>query len=142
MKLSDVMQAEKLDFAGAATYIMGTITTLQSQRTQNEWKIWEEATSMATSLHIPVESLRPVRKDQRLPSRLRDMLVTAETVGNRSIPLDECRVQLYAVLGQIVGEIHKRVDKLNLSHEGYASPQSSICSISGLQYSDTIRCSL
>ena len=69
VKLSDVLQAEKLDFAGPVNYIEATITTLQSQRTETEWKnIWEEATSMAASLDIPVESSRPVRKDQRLPS--------------------------------------------------------------------------
>ena len=50
---------------------------------------------MTASLDIPVESPRPVRKDRRLPSRLRDMLVTAETVGNRSTPVDEYCVQLY-----------------------------------------------
>ena len=42
---------------------------------------------MTTSLYIPVESPRPVRKDWRLPCRLRDLLVTAETVGNRSTVL-------------------------------------------------------
>ena len=117
VKLSDVLQAEKLDFAGAVNYIEATITTLQSQRTETGWKnIWEKATSMATSLDIPVKSPRPVRKDRWLPSRLRDMLVTAETVGNRSTPVDVYCVQLYyASLDQMIGEMHKQFDKLNLS---------------------------
>ena len=47
VKLSDVLQAEK---PGAVNYIETTIATLQSQRTETEWKnIWVEATSMANS---------------------------------------------------------------------------------------------
>ena len=58
------------------------------------------------------------------------MLVTAETVGNRSTPVDEYCVQLYyASLDQMIGEMHKQFDKLNLSlmkAMQALSPQSTV----------------
>ena len=34
----DVLQTEKLDFAVAVNYIVATIPTLQSKRTETEWR--------------------------------------------------------------------------------------------------------
>lgn len=117
MKLSDVLQAEKLDFAGAANYIEAITATLKGKRTESEWKkVWEEATSssMATSLSISLEP--PARRARRLPSRLRDTIVTAETLGNRTVPIEEYRTQLYyAALDEIVGEMERRFDDTNIS---------------------------
>jgi len=77
-KLSDVLQAEKLDFAGAAGYIEATVVTLKALRTTEDWKIWENATKKAAIMHVCVESPRPVRN--YLPD-FRGAL-TSETVGN------------------------------------------------------------
>lgn len=48
-KLSDVQQAEKLDFAGAAGYIEAVVT-LKALRTTEEWKIWENANQESSRL--------------------------------------------------------------------------------------------
>ena len=87
-KLSDVLQAEKLDFAGAASYIEATVGTLKGLRSSEEWeKLWKDVTTKAASLEIMVDSPRPVRC-RRLPARLQEVILTSETVGNRSLPLE------------------------------------------------------
>ena len=115
-KLSNVLQAEKLDFAGAAGYIEATVVTLKALRTTEEWKkIWENATKKAAVLHVYVESPRPVR-NRKLPARLQGSILTSETVGNRSLPVEEYCVQLYyATIDMMVGEIEARFDSVNLS---------------------------
>lgn len=113
-KLSDVLQAEKLDFAGAAGYIEATVVTLKALRTTEEWKIWENATKKAAVLHVYVESPRPV-KNRKLPARLQGSILSSETVGNQSPPMEEYRVQLYyATIDIMVGEIEARFDSVNL----------------------------
>ena len=50
-KPSDVLQAEKLDFAATATFIEATINTLKSFRTEDERrKVYDEARALAVSL--------------------------------------------------------------------------------------------
>ena len=115
-KLSDVLQAEKLDFAAAAAYIQATLGTLKGLRSAVEWeKLWKEVTEKAACLEILVESPRPIRS-RKLPARIEQVIVTSDTVGNRSLPVEECRTQLYfATIDIMVGEIEKRFDSVNLS---------------------------
>ena len=115
-KLSDVLQAEKLDFAGAAGYIEATVGTLKGLRSSEEWeKLWKDVTTKAASLQISVESPRPIRC-RRLPARLQGVILTSETLGNRSPPVEEYCTQLYfATIDIMVGEIEKRFDNVNLS---------------------------
>ena len=115
-KLSDVLQAEKLDFAGAAGYIEATVGTLKGLRSSEDWeKLWEDVTTKAASLQISVESPRPVRC-RRLPIRLQGVILTSETLGNRSLPVEQYCTQLYfATIDIMVGEIEKRFDSVNLS---------------------------
>lgn len=110
-KLSDVLQAEKLDFAGAADYIEATVVTLKALRITEDWnKIWENATKKAAILHVCVESPRPMR-NRKLPAQLQGSILTSETVDNRSLPMEEYRVQLYyANIDIMVGEIEARFD--------------------------------
>ena len=52
----------------------------------------------------------PARRDWMLPSRLRDTIVTAETLGSRTAPIEEYHTQLYyASLDEIVGELQRRL---------------------------------
>ena len=115
-KLSDVLQAEKLDFAGAAGYIEATVGTLKGLRSSDEWKkMWEDVTTKAASLQITVESPRSTR-NRRLPARLQGVILTSETLGNRSLPVEQYCTQLYfATIDIMVGEIEKRFDSVNLS---------------------------
>ena len=60
-----------------------------------EWKkLWDEAVSMATTYGVAVEPMRP-RRNRRLPERLEDAVITAETIGNRDAPVLDYRVQVY-----------------------------------------------
>ena len=69
---------------------------------------------MATSLIICLEA--PTRRDQRLPSRLRDTIVTAETLGNITAPIKDYHTQLYCgTLDQIVGEMQRTFNDRNIS---------------------------
>ena len=115
-KLSDVLQAEKLDFAGAARFIEATTTTLKGLRSSDEWKkIWEDVTAKAASLQICMEPPRPTRS-RRLPARLQDVIVTSETLGNRTLPVEQyCSQLYYATIDVMVGEIERRFDSVNLS---------------------------
>ena len=92
-KLSYLLQAESLNYAGAAACITATKKTIQSLRTEGEWiKIWEEAVSLSEKHDIAVESLRPRRK-QRLPGRY-DGTVVEETTGSRTVPVDKYRTDV------------------------------------------------
>ena len=61
-KLSDILQAERLDFAGAVTCIEVSMETLHDMRSEEEWKkIWEKAVSLATEHSIGIEHPRSRR---------------------------------------------------------------------------------
>ena len=49
-KLSDVLQAEQLDFIGAADFVTATLATLKGLRNVEEWDgIWSKATTKVGS---------------------------------------------------------------------------------------------
>jgi len=55
-------------------------------------------------------------RNRKLPAQLQGSILISETVGNRSPPLEEYRVQLYyATIDIMVGEIEARFDSVNLS---------------------------
>lgn len=75
----------------------------------------EDAVSMAAKHNVTAYSLRP-RRSQRLPERLHDTLVTAETTGSRGVPIEEYRVHVYySTLDKVVEEMNHRFSDLNLS---------------------------
>ena len=77
--------------------------------------MWEDVTTKAASLQITVESPRSTR-NRRLPARLQGVILTSETLGNRSLPVEQYCTQLYfATIDIMVGEIEKRFDSVNLS---------------------------
>ena len=51
----------------------------------------------------------PARRDWTLPSRLRDTIVTAETLGNRTAPIEEYHTQLYYASLNEIGELQRRL---------------------------------
>jgi len=62
LKLSDILQAERLDFAGAVTCIEVSMETLHDMQSEEEWKkIWEKAVSLATEHSIGIEHPRSRR---------------------------------------------------------------------------------
>ena len=117
-KLSDVLQAEQLNYAAAAACIRATKATIQDLRSETEWKkIWLEVVSIAGDCSIAVNSMWP-RRRQRLPDRFSDTVVTAVTTGSRCDPMvqDEYRTQVYyATLNVVVTEMNQRFSDLNLS---------------------------
>ena len=57
-----MLQAEKLDFAGADNSIDATVGTLKGLRSSEEWdKLWTDVKAKAASLQISVEFPRPTR---------------------------------------------------------------------------------
>ena len=60
-KLSDLLQAEHLNYAAAAACIRATKKTIQSLRCEEWKKLRDEAVSMATNYGVAVESMRPRR---------------------------------------------------------------------------------
>ena len=93
-KLSDLLQAEHLNYAAAAACIRATKETIQSLRCEEWKKLWDEAVSMATNYNVAVESIQP-RRNRQLPEQLEDTVITAETIGNRDAPVLDYRVQVY-----------------------------------------------
>ena len=85
-------------------------------RCEEEWKkLWDEAVSIATNYGVAVESMRP-RRNRRLPERLEDAVITAETIGNRDAPVLDYRVQVYySTLDTILEEMNSRFSDTNLS---------------------------
>ena len=70
---------------------------------------------MATNYGVAVESMRP-RRNRRLPDRLEDAVITAETIGNRDAPVLDYRVQVYySTLDTILEEMNSRFSDTNLS---------------------------
>ena len=105
-KLSDLLEAEHLNYAAAAACIRATKETIQSLHCEEEWKkLWDEAVSMATIYGVAVESMRP--RNQRLPERLEDAVITAETIENRDAPVLDYRIQVYySTLDTILEEMN------------------------------------
>ena len=70
---------------------------------------------MATTYGVAVESMRP-RRNRRVPERLEDAVITAETIGNRDAPVLDYRVQVYySTLDTILEEMNSRFSDTNLS---------------------------
>ena len=112
-KLSDLLQAESLSYAAAASCIQATKETISGLRSEGNWqKIWDDAVKIADKHAISVS--RPTR-NRALPARLSDSVVT-ETVGNRQMVLDEHRVATYySTIDTILEEMNRRFSTSSLA---------------------------
>ena len=115
-KLSDLLQAERLNYAAAASCIEATMETIHELRTEEKWKeIWEEAVVLATKNGVAVANL-PRRRAHRLPERLNDTIVTETTGLTIERTAEEYQFHLYyAVIDEILGEMKRRFDSENIS---------------------------
>ena len=112
--LSNLLQAEQLNYAGAAACIRATKQTLTNLRSDSEWlKIWEEAVNLATKHNIAVSPIR-CRRRQCLPSRLVDGVVEGPRGVNTTI--SEYRTLVYySTIDILLEEMNSRFNELNLS---------------------------
>ena len=77
--LSNLLQAEELNYAGAAACIKATKTTLTNLRSDSEWdEIWSVAVELAEEHTVEVSPLRQ-RRRRRIPTHLSDSIVDAPT---------------------------------------------------------------
>ena len=116
-KLSDLLQAEKLNYAAAATCISATKRAITSLREEDEWfRIWEEAKSMGDEHGVPVSVARSrSRRSQSMPSRYNDSVVE-ETTGHGSIAVNDYRTHLYYRIIDIISEeMDNRFSDFNLT---------------------------
>ena len=86
-KLSDTLQAPKVDLTAAVQLISAQVSILEDYHSDSQWNIiWDEAESLAEAHNIEVEipcSLRTTRT----PARLQDGLVLTAT-GSRGVDMD------------------------------------------------------
>ena len=116
-KLSDLLQAEKLNYAAAATCISATKRAITSLREEDEWfRIWEEAKSMGDEHGVPVRVARSrSRRSQSMTSRYNDSVVE-ETTGHGSIAVNDYRTHLYYRIIDIISEeMDNRFSDFNLT---------------------------
>jgi hypothetical protein len=115
-KLSDLLQAPKLNYAAAASCISATKRAIQSLREKDEWiKILQEATSMADKHGVTVVAQSRRIRTHSIPSRYSDSVVE-EVTGCRSIAVSDYRTHLYyKVIDAIRKEMDRRFSELNIS---------------------------
>lgn len=119
--LSNLLQAEQLNFAAAATCIEAVLDSLHSFRSEQKWAdIWSQAESLSTTNNISIGMPTRPRRVRRLPSRLTDSVVT-EPTGSASAGTggtsdsEHCKVTLYyPVLDSMIGEMKRRFDGDNI----------------------------
>ena len=74
--LSNLLQTEQLNYAGAASCIEAMKITLSNLRSESEWqKIWDEAVTLARAHEVEVV---PIRR-RRFPTYLANNVVEAHT---------------------------------------------------------------
>uniref|UniRef100_A0A1X7V0P6 TTF-type domain-containing protein n=1 Tax=Amphimedon queenslandica TaxID=400682 RepID=A0A1X7V0P6_AMPQE len=112
--LSNLLQAEQLNYAGAAACIRATKQTLQNLRSEEKWlEIWKETVELGTKLNIAVSPIR-CRRRQRLPSHLSNCTVEGPTGVTNTI--SEYRtLAYYATIDTLLDEMNKRFNELNLT---------------------------
>ena len=112
--LSNLLQSEQLNYAGAANCIRATKQTLICLRSERKWlEIWEETVDLAAKLNIAVSPVR-CRRRQRLPSHLSDSMAEAPTGVNTTIT--EYRTLVYyATIDTLLDEMNRRFNELNLT---------------------------
>lgn len=114
--LSQLLQSEVIHYAAAASCISATKTTLNSLRTDKEWKtVWEVAVSLAEKCGISVTPPR-ARRMIRPPRQLESFVVTTNTATTRDLSCEEYRTGVYfATIDVVLTELNDRFNELNLS---------------------------
>ena len=127
--LSKTLRDPDLDFSAAMSLIDATIETLQTYRSEKQWKeIWNEALTVADDHDIEISSL-PRKRKHKLPAKLCDALLTT-TVGHREELSTEdqyCVSIYYRVLDCMIDELNKRFNnesKLCMKGISACSPKS------------------
>ena len=115
--LSNLLQAEHLNYATAASCIKATKTTLSDLRSEEVWeKVWEQSLSLSEKFGIDVSPARPQRA-RRIPQRLDgDVRVDAALVTPRETAIENYRTHVYyATIDVLLEEMNNRFSELNLS---------------------------
>lgn len=113
-KLSELLQAEKIDYHTAALQIEATITTFNTIRSDVWWKkLCEKAVTFANnhSISIPRQSAGRVRNT---PSRLNSYIITS-SVGTSAPAIEDYKGAVYfAVLDVLLEELNRRFSSHSL----------------------------
>lgn len=114
--LSQLLQSEVLNYAAAASCISATKITLNSLRSDTEWKtLWEVAVSLAEKCDISVTPPRD-RRTRRPPRQLESFVVTTNTTTTGDLLCEEyCTGVYFATIDVILTELNDRFNELNLS---------------------------
>ena len=85
--LSEMLQAESLDYGSAASLIKAAIATFCTLRSNDQWELlWEEAKALATHVGCLVEEpTRSTRARKATRQALDDYIITADTTGSSHI---------------------------------------------------------
>ncbi|KAI6658766.1 Zinc finger MYM-type protein 1-like [Oopsacas minuta] len=127
--LSKTLQDPDLDFSAAMSLIDATIETLQTYRSEKQWKeIWNEALTVADDHDIEISSL-PRKRKHKLPGKLCDALLTTTVVHREELSTENqyCISIYYRVLDCIIDELNKRFNnesKLCMKGISACSPKS------------------
>ena len=113
--LSNLLQAKTINYAAAATSISATKTSLETLRSETEWKsIWDSAVELAGHQEITITPIRSRR--QRHPPSLLSHSVIDTTTGITPDPAMEYRTSVYyASIDTLLGELNRRFSETNLS---------------------------
>ena len=118
-KLSDTLQAPKVDLAAAAQLVSAQVSILEDYQSDNQWdKIWAEAESLAQAHNVEIEIVCP-RRATRTPAWFQHGLVLTAT-GSRGIdnmePKQYYKTQLYfSTLDKMLVEFNTRFSDFNKS---------------------------
>ena len=116
--LSNLLQAEHLNYATAASCIKATKTTLSDLRSEEAWeKVWEKSLSLAEKFGIDDCPARP-RRARRMPQRFdhADVIVDAAVVTPGETAIEDYRTHVYyATIDVLLEEMNNRFSELNLS---------------------------
>ena len=118
-KLSDTLQAPKVNLAAAVQLVTAQISILEDYRSDSQWnKIWDEAKSLAEVHNVQVEISCP-RRATRTPARFQDGLVLT-TIGSHGLndmePKQYYKSQLYySTLDKMLVEFNTRFSDFNKS---------------------------
>lgn len=121
--LSDLLQSQSIDLSSAICLIQSSIDTFKDLRCDDRWElIWQEICSF--SRHHNIEPNPPSRhcRQKRGPSRLRDFVITSETLGSNdnrdsTQSLSDCyKTSVYfATLDVILVEMNERFNDSTLT---------------------------
>ena len=113
-KLSDTLQAPKVDIAAAVQLISAQVSILEDHRSDSQWdKIWNKAESLAEIHNVEVEIPCP-RIATSTPARLQDGIVLTAT-GSRGLDMDYKSQLYFSTLDKMLVEFNTCFSDFNES---------------------------